>query len=127
MDVVATTIVEETGKIILACGLSCCLSAVADAAIIGLEMAVDVVETVVCGSSYCLSSAVDAEELPISPPMSSIGRPLETICAVLALIFFSSGWAWDTNTAAHSSKDSMRSRFILIVIVLIRMDVVHRV
>ena len=63
MDVVATTIVEETGKIILACGLSCCLSAVADAAIIGLEMAVDVVETVVCGSSYCLSSAVDAETM----------------------------------------------------------------
>ena len=61
MDVVATTIAEETGKIILACGLSCCLSAVADAAIIGLEMAVDVVETVVCGSSYCLSSVVDVE------------------------------------------------------------------
>lgn len=65
MDVVATTIVEETGKIILACGLSCCLSAVADAAIIGLEMAVDVVETVVCGSSYCLSSAVDAETMDL--------------------------------------------------------------
>ena len=71
MDVVATTIVEETGKIILACGLSCCLSAVADAAIIGLEMAVDVVETVVCGSSYCLSSAVDAETMDLDAATDS--------------------------------------------------------
>lgn len=61
MDVVATTIVEETGKIILACGLSCCLSSVADAAITESETAVDVVETVVCGLSYCLSSVVDVE------------------------------------------------------------------
>ena len=45
MDVVATTIVEETGKIILACGLSCCLSSVADAAITESETAVDVAET----------------------------------------------------------------------------------
>ena len=59
MDVVATTIVEETGKIILACGLSCCLSSVADAAITESETAV--VETVVCGLSYCLSSVVDVE------------------------------------------------------------------
>lgn len=61
MDVVATTIVEETGKIILACGLSCCLSSVADAAITESETAVDVAETVVCGLSYCLSSVVDVE------------------------------------------------------------------
>lgn len=61
MDVVATTIVEETGKIILACGLSCCLSSVADAEITESETAVDVVETVVCGLSYCLSSVVDVE------------------------------------------------------------------
>ena len=61
MDVVATTIVEETGKIILACGLSCCLSSVADAAITESETAVDVAETVVYGLSYCLSSVVDAE------------------------------------------------------------------
>ena len=60
MDVVATTIVEETGKIILACGLSCYLSSVADAAITESETAVDVAETVVCGLSYCLSSVVDA-------------------------------------------------------------------
>lgn len=71
MDVVATTIAEKTGKIILACGLSCCLSAVADAAIIGLEMAVDVVETVVCGSSYCLSSAVDAETMDLDAATDS--------------------------------------------------------
>jgi len=61
VDVVATTIVEETGKIILACGLSCCLSSVADAAITESETAVDVAETVVCGLSYCLSSVVDVE------------------------------------------------------------------
>lgn len=61
MDVVATTIVEETGKIILACGLSCCLSSVADAVITESETAVDVAETVVCGLSYCLSSVVDVE------------------------------------------------------------------
>ena len=60
MDVVATTIVEETGKIILACGLSCCLSSVADAAITESETAVDVAETVVCGLSYCLSAVADA-------------------------------------------------------------------
>lgn len=71
MDVVATTIVEETGKIILACGLSCCLSAVADAAITESEMAVDVVETVVCGSSYCLSSAVDAETMDLDAATDS--------------------------------------------------------
>lgn len=65
MDVVATTIVEETGQIILACGLSCCLSAVVDAAITESEMAVDVVETVVCGLSYCLSSVVDAETMDL--------------------------------------------------------------
>ena len=40
MDVVATTIVEETGKIILACGLSCCLSAVADVAMASVEEAI---------------------------------------------------------------------------------------
>ena len=66
-----TTIAEETGKIILACGLSCCLSAVADAAIIGLEMAVDVVETVVCGSSYCLSSAVDVATMDLDAATDS--------------------------------------------------------
>ena len=60
MDVVATTIVEETGKIILACGLSCCLSSVADAVITESETAVDVAETVVCGLSYCLSAVADA-------------------------------------------------------------------
>ena len=65
MDVVATTIVEETGKIILACGLSCCLSSVADAAITESETAVDVAETVVCGLSYCLSSVVDAETMDL--------------------------------------------------------------
>ena len=71
MDVVATTIVEETGKIILAYGLSCCLSAVADAAIIGLEMAVDVVETVVCGSSYCLSSVADVATMDLDAATDS--------------------------------------------------------
>ena len=71
MDVVATTIVEETGKIILACGLSCCLSAVADAAITESEMAVDVVETVVCGSSYCLSSVVDVATMDLDAEMDS--------------------------------------------------------
>lgn len=65
MDVVATTIVEETGKIILACGLSCCLSSVADAAITESETAVDVAETVVCGLSYCLSSVVDVETMDL--------------------------------------------------------------
>ena len=71
MDVVATTIVEETGQIILACGLSCCLSAVADAAITESEMAVDVVETVVCGLSYCLSSVVDAETMDLDAATDS--------------------------------------------------------
>ena len=71
MDVDAITIAEETGKIILACGLSCCLSAVADAAIIGLEMAVDVVETVVCGSSYCLSSVVDVATMDLDAATDS--------------------------------------------------------
>ena len=41
MDVVATTIVEETGKIILACGLSCCLSSVVDVEIMDLDVATD--------------------------------------------------------------------------------------
>ena len=41
MDVVATTIVEETGKIILACGLSCCLSSVVDVEIMDLDAATD--------------------------------------------------------------------------------------
>ena len=48
-------------RTILACGLSCCLSSVADAAITESETAVDVAETVVCGLSYCLSSVVDVE------------------------------------------------------------------
>lgn len=71
MDVVATTIVEETGKIILACGLSCCLSAVADAAITESEMAVDVVETVVCGSSYCLSAVADVATMDLDAATDS--------------------------------------------------------
>ena len=41
MDVVATTIVEETGKIILACGLSYCLSSVVDVEIMDLDAATD--------------------------------------------------------------------------------------
>ena len=60
MDVVVTTTVVETGEIILACGLSCYSSAVADAVEM-VEWAKDVAATVVSGL-FCYSSSVaDAE------------------------------------------------------------------
>ena len=55
----ATTIVEETGETILACGSSCYSSAVVDAEIIEWAKAVGM--TAACGSSCCSSSVVDAE------------------------------------------------------------------
>lgn len=56
MDVVATITVEETGEIILACGLSCYSSAVADVAIMA-EWAKAVAVIAACGS-FCYSSSV---------------------------------------------------------------------
>ena len=58
MDVVATTTVEETGEIILVCGLSCYSSAVADAVEMA-EWAKAVAVIAACGLFCCLSSVVD--------------------------------------------------------------------
>ena len=84
MDVVATTIVEETGKIILACGLSCCLSSGADAVITESETAVDVAETVVCGLSYCLSSVVDVEIMDLDAATdSAVAAKVYSFCVLI--------------------------------------------